>query len=214
MNALLEISRLACRHDTTTVFTDFSLSVATGGHTALIGPSGCGKSTLLRIIAGLEAPECGTLSLDGRLASDGSRILIPPHRRGVAMVFQDLALWPNLTVLGNVELGLAAVPLAKAGKRSRAEDALALCRIAGLAERKPAQLSGGQQQRVALARALAVRPRLLLLDEPFSGLDEALKGQLIADMNALAAEQGITLLAATHDRGEAVALGCTIQAMV
>ncbi len=208
MKPLLDISRITFGHGTAAVLTDFSLSLATGQHLALIGPSGCGKSTLLRLIAGLEAPQSGTISMQGVVATDGPCVLVPPHQRGVAMVFQDLALWPNLTALANVELGLASASLTGQEKRARAEEALALAQISELAQRKPDQLSGGQQQRVALARALAVRPRLLLLDEPFTGLDETLKAQLIADVRALCVRHEGTLLAVTHDRAEAQALGC------
>ena len=210
MTPLLDISRLTLRYGSTTVLADISLTLATGEHRALTGPSGCGKSTLLRLIAGLEAPQSGTISLAGSLATDGPRILLPPHQRGLAMVFQDLALWPNLSALGNVELGLASAALTRQEKQTRAAEALVLCHISDLARRKPAQLSGGQQQRVALARALAVRPRLLLLDEPFTGLDDKLKTQLIADVRALAERHGITILAATHDHREAESLGCEV----
>jgi len=213
MKPLLEISRLTCRYSAVPVLNEFSLDLAVGENLALVGPSGCGKSTLLRLIAGLEAPETGTISLDGLLATDGLRILIPPHQRGLAMVFQDLALWPNLSVSGNVEIGLAALPLSRADRRKRVTEALAMCRIAELAARKPAHLSGGQQQRAALARAIAVRPRLLLLDEPFSGLDIALKARLIAEVKTLSEQHGITLVAVTHDPGEAEALGCRIRQM-
>ena len=129
------------------------------------------------------------------------------------MVFQDLALWPNLTAAGNVELGLAATPLTRRLRRERAAQTLALCRIGELAARRPAQLSGGQQQRVALARAIAVRPRLLLLNEPFAGLDPALKAQLIAEVKVLTALHKITILSVTHDPGEAAALDCRVRPM-
>jgi ABC-type Fe3+/spermidine/putrescine transport system ATPase subunit len=213
MNHLLEIAQLTHRYGRTAVLANFFLAIGAAEHLALIGPSGCGKSTLLRLIAGLETPQNGTVTLDGSVATDGSRILIPPHQRGVAMVFQDLALWPNLTAMGNVELGLASASLTRHERRDRAREALALCRVEELTERKPAQLSGGQQQRVALARALALRPRLLLLDEPFTGLDDTLKAQLILDIRALASQHHITVLAVTHDREEAIGLGCDVREM-
>ncbi len=213
MNCLLEVSRLTHGYGSTTVLADFSLALGVSEHLALIGPSGCGKSTLLRLIAGLESPTRGTISMEGSVVTDGSRILVPPHQRGVAMVFQDLALWPNLTALANVELALASVSLTRHEKHERAEKALALCRIGELAQRKPRQLSGGQQQRVALARAMAVRPRLMLLDEPFTGLDDTLKAQLIHDVRALCALHDITLLAVTHDRADAAGLGCAVREM-
>jgi ABC-type Fe3+/spermidine/putrescine transport system ATPase subunit len=208
MTPLLDISRLTHGYGSAAVMVDFSLTLAAGEHRALTGPSGCGKSTLLRLIAGLDTPQSGKISLAGFLATDGPRLLIPPHQRGLAMLFQDLALWPNLSALANVELGLASAALTRQEKQARSAEALALCHISELARRRPAQLSGGQQQRVALARALAVRPRLLLLDEPFTGLDDSLKGQLVADVRSLASRHGITILAATHDLSEAAALGC------
>jgi ABC-type Fe3+/spermidine/putrescine transport system ATPase subunit len=210
MTPLLDISRLTHGYGSAAVLADFSLTITAGEHRALTGPSGCGKSTLLRLIAGLDTPQCGTISLTGILATDGPRLLLPPHRRGLAMVFQDLALWPNLNALANVELGLASAALTRQEKQTRAAESLALCHISDLSRRRPAQLSGGQQQRVALARALAVRPRLLLLDEPFTGLDDTLKWQLVAEVRSLASRHGITIIAATHDLSEAAALGCEV----
>jgi ABC-type Fe3+/spermidine/putrescine transport system ATPase subunit len=144
--------------------------IISGGGLAIIAPSGCGKSTALRLLAGLEAPSSGEILLDGRVISKPCHIVVPPRQRGITMVFQDLALWPNLTVLDNVLLGLASERLTRIEARRRADEALSVCKI-DLATRKPGNISGGQQQRVALARALAGKPRFLFLDEPFSGLD-------------------------------------------
>lgn len=134
-----------------------SVEIALGVHTAILGPSGGGKSTLLRLLAGLETPTEGSISLDGARLSDRERLIVPPHQRGMAMVFQDLALWPNLTVAQNIGLGLSGLSLSKGEVADRANEALDLCDIAALSERLPGQLSGGQQQRAALARAIAVR---------------------------------------------------------
>lgn len=185
---------------------DVSLSILSGEHTGIIGPSGCGKSTALRLLAGLEAPSSGQIYLDGELISKEERILKPPHQRGIAMVFQDLALWPNLTVLDNVLLGLSGQPLSSRETRERAWKALALCHIDSLAGRKPGTLSGGQQQRVALARALAVKPDFLLLDEPFAGLDLLTKLRLLEEIDRLAADQKITVVLVSHDPLDAKAL--------
>ena len=185
---------------------EVSFALAAGEHTALIGPSGCGKSTALRLLAGLETPSAGQVLLDGQLVSEPGWILVPPHRRGIALVFQDLALWPNLTVLDNVLLGLAGTCLSHPEARTCAREALALCGIAALADRRPGRISGGQQQRVALARALAPRPKFLLLDEPFSGLDLVTRARLLREIAALADERGLTLLLVTHDPLEATAL--------
>jgi iron(III) transport system ATP-binding protein len=151
------------------------------------------------LLAGLDAPSAGEILLDGEAVSTAGSVLRPPYRRGVAMVFQDLALWPNLTAIGNVLLGLAGADLSKPDRRARALDALALCGITDLADRRPATLSGGQQQRIALARAIAVRPRFLLLDEPFSGLDLVTKTHLLPQVVELAAKTGSTMVVVDHD---------------
>jgi ABC-type Fe3+/spermidine/putrescine transport system ATPase subunit len=189
-----------------TALSDVSFAVRVGEHTAILGPSGCGKSTVLRLLAGLDAPSVGEVWLDGTIVSRANTILTPPHLRGVAMVFQDLALWPNLSVLDNVLLGLSGRRLSKREKRARAYEALALCAIESLADRKPGTLSGGQQQRVALARALTVRPTYLLLDEPFSGLDLVTKTSLLTDIALLVAAQHCTIVLVTHDPLEATTL--------
>ncbi len=201
-----ELRSVSKRYDGSDALSDVSFTLAAGDHTALLGPSGSGKSTALRLLAGLEAPDAGAVLLDGSVASKTGRIILPPHRRGVALVFQDLALWPNLSVSDNVLLGLAGLRLSRHDARARAAEALSLCGIESLSSRKPGQISGGQQQRVALARAVAVRPAFLLLDEPFVGLDLILKARLLAEVAALASRQDLTLLLVTHDPGEAVAL--------
>jgi ABC-type Fe3+/spermidine/putrescine transport system ATPase subunit len=206
MNPLLGLRNIAKRFGAVDVLHDVSFEVSRGERFALLGPSWCGKSTLLRLIAGLDAPSGGELWIDGRQASLSDTVLVPAHQRGVAMVFQDLALWPNLTVRGNVELGLVAKKLARRERTQRAQTALDVCRIAELGERYPSELSGGQQQRVALARALAVQPQLLLLDEPFSGLDLATKAHLYAAIRQLCADLELTLVMVTHDPLEAAAL--------
>ncbi len=188
------------------VLHDMSFTIATGVPTAILGPSGGGKSTILRLLAGLESPSAGEVWMNGRLASQPQQVLTPPHQRDVAMVFQDLALWPNLTVRENILLGLSGAQLLKQAAKKRADDALAHCDIASLAERKPGTLSGGEQQRVALARALAVRPRYLLLDEPFAGLDLVTKTALLNEIANLTVEQHVTIVLVTHDPLEATTL--------
>lgn len=183
-----------------------SFALPVGVPTAILGPSGCGKTTALRLLAGLESPSKGQILLDDQVVSNEGRVLVPPHLRGVAMVFQDLALWPNLSALQNVALGLAGLKLYRHQRERRALETLNACGIGELAARRPAQLSGGQQQRVAIARAVAPRPRFLLLDEPFSSLDLLLKHQLFADLSALVRDSGITLVLVTHDPMEAKSL--------
>ena len=213
MNPLVRLRKIAKRFRSVEVLREVSFEVSRGERFALLGPSGCGKSTLLRLIAGLDVPTGGELWIDGRQASLPEKILLPAHRRGLAMVFQELALWPNLTVRGNVELGLAGTKLARAQRAERAHAALDACRIAELGARYPSELSGGQQQRVALARALAVQPQLLLLDEPFSGLDIATKTHLYAAIRRLCADFALTLIIVSHDPLEAAAL-CTHAAVL
>jgi ABC-type Fe3+/spermidine/putrescine transport system ATPase subunit len=201
-----EFRSVSKTYDGRTILAEVSFIIPTGEHTAILGPSGCGKSTALRLLAGLEAPSAGQVLLDGCIVSQPNTVLQPPHLRGVAMVFQDLALWPNLSVMDNVLLGLSGVGLTKQEARTRASEALALCAIESLAQRKPGTISGGEQQRAALARAIAGRPSYLLLDEPFSGLDLITKAKLLGEIAVLAAERRVTLLLVTHDPLEATTL--------
>ncbi len=202
-NTLAELRQVSKRYGSTLVLDSLSLEVPAGHHMVLLGPSGCGKSTLLRLIAGLETPDSGQVFVQDRLASSGSGLVIPPHERGISMVFQDLGLWPNLSVLENVKLGLAGVNMLRPERQDRARSALVACRIEGLADRKPNELSGGQQQRTALARALAVHPRFLLLDEPFGGLDLELKRHLCEEILRLSVAFDVTVLLVSHDPLEA-----------
>lgn len=183
-----------------------SFTIAAGEHTAILGPSGCGKSTVMRLLAGLDTPSAGQVLQGGRVVSEPHRVLRAPHLRGVTMVFQDLALWPNLSVMDNVLLGLSGAGLTKKEAKERARKALALCAIESLADRKPGAISGGQQQRAALARALALQPSFLLLDEPFGGLDLVTKTSLLTDIALLVAAQHCTIVLVTHDPLEATTL--------
>jgi ABC-type Fe3+/spermidine/putrescine transport system ATPase subunit len=202
----LEVRGVSKTYGGQAALSEVSFTIQAGVHTALLGASGSGKTTALRLLAGLDTPSAGEVWLGDRMISAPTRIVLPPHRRGVAMVFQDLALWPNLSVHGNVVLGLAGAGLSRAEARARAGEALALCGIADLAARKPSQISGGQQQRVALARALAVRPTFLFLDEPFTSLDLVLRTRLLHEISDLAARGQVTLVLVTHDPLEATAL--------
>ena len=190
----------------TAAVSELSFVVPTGHHTALLGPSGCGKSTILRLLAGLEMPSTGEVLLNGTVISEPNKIVLPPHRRGVAMVFQDLALWPNLSVIQNVLLALSGRGISRREARARAKEALVLCGIESLADRVPGTLSGGQQQRVALARAIAPAPAFLFLDEPFAGLDLVTKMMLLNEISELAEKGSFTILLVTHDPLEATVL--------
>ncbi len=191
---------------TTTVLRDVDVAVDAGATLALLGPSGCGKTTLLRIIAGLEVPDSGSVVVGGRTLT-GPGELVVPERRRIGMVFQDWALFPHLSVARNVGFGLDR-PERKVSPRI--DEALEMVGLGGLGDRMPATLSGGQQQRVALARAIAPRPSVLLLDEPFSNLDAALRIQVRSEIHQLLVELGITTVFVTHDQDEAFVLGDTV----
>lgn len=189
---------------------DVALQVGEGEVLALVGESGSGKTTLLRMIAGLEVPTSGEIRIGGRVVSN-EKTWIPPERRGVGLVFQDYALFPHLTVLRNVSYGLGRMPRRQRAERAR--EVLALVGLERLGDRYPHELSGGQQQRVALARALAPEPTLVLLDEPFSNLDVALKARLRDEVGDLVRRTGITAVFVLHDSEDALALGDRIAIM-
>ena len=181
------------------------------GITILFGPSGAGKSTLLDCLAGLAAPNEGRVELDGEILFDSaSKLNQPPQRRRIAYVFQDLALFPHMTVLGNVAYGLRGPQPAR---QARVAEILQMFRVEKLRDRKPAEISGGEQQRVALARSLVTQPRMLLLDEPLSGLDSELKASIIDDLRAWNSAHKIPILYVTHSRDEVDALGERVLAM-
>ncbi|MEL7155603.1 MAG: ABC transporter ATP-binding protein [Actinomycetota bacterium] len=189
------------------VLADVALELAAGESLALLGPSGCGKTTLLRSVAGLERPTAGIISIDGdTLVGPGT--WTAPEKRRVGMVFQDWALFPHLNVARNIGYGLG-----RDDRSARVDDALAMVGLEGLGDRMPSTLSGGQQQRVALARALAPRPRLLLLDEPFSNLDTNLRTDVRAEVRRLLLDLGITAVFVTHDQEEAFVLGDRVAVM-
>jgi iron(III) transport system ATP-binding protein len=178
------------------------LDVAAGEMVTILGPSGCGKTTLLRCVAGLDSPDAGTIDIGGRRVS-GPGASVPPERRRVGMVFQDIALFPHLNVGDNIGYGLRRDP----DRAVRVRELLELIDLADAAERRPEQLSGGMQQRVAVARALAPRPDVILFDEPFSSLDVALRSQLRADLRDILRVAGAAAVLVTHDQDEALTLG-------
>ena len=175
---------------------------------ALLGPSGCGKTTLLRLLAGFEAPDAGRVLLAGQDLAG-----VPPYRRPVNMMFQSYALFPHMTVVGNVAFGLKQDKLPKDEIAARVDEMLALVRLAGFAGRKPDQLSGGQRQRVALARSLAKRPKVLLLDEPLAALDRKLREETRFELKALQQKLQTTFVIVTHDQDEAMTVADRIAVM-
>ncbi len=189
-----------------------SLALRAGQIGVLIGPSGCGKTSLLRAVAGLERVQHGRITVDKTVLADAaSGLSVAPEARRVGMVFQEYALFPHLSVEANVAFGLRDMPVAE--RRTRTLEVLDLVGLASAAKRAPHQLSGGQQQRIALARALAPKPRLLLLDEPFSSLDVDLRERLAQEIRAILKQAGATALFVTHDQLEAFAVGDVIGVM-
>jgi putrescine transport system ATP-binding protein len=185
-----------------------SLQVYEGEFFALLGPSGCGKTTLLRMLAGFEAPDLGRIQLAGRDLTP-----VPPHRRPINMMFQSYALFPHLTVSGNIAFGLKQDRLAKTEIDARVHDMLALLKLEGLEGRRPQSLSGGQRQRVALARSLVKRPSVLLLDEPLAALDKKLREETQYELKALQSKLGLTFVIVTHDQEEAMTVADRIGVM-
>lgn len=183
------------------IINDISLTFEAGRVTCLLGPSGCGKTTVLRLAAGVACPTSGRILLEGREVA-GPNSFVPPEQRNIGLMFQDYALFPHLTVLQNVVYGLYAVPPEDA--RKAALTALERVGLAAIADRYPNRLSGGEQQRVALARAIVPRPQVILMDEPFSGLDQRLRDHVRADTLAVVRETRSTAVLVTHDPMEAI----------
>jgi iron(III) transport system ATP-binding protein len=186
------------------------LRVRTGERVVLFGPSGCGKSTMLHLIAGLTLPDLGEILIDEELVARAHENLREPQERGIGMVFQDLALWPHMTVAENIEFGLKAKRVSRDRRRQRVSEMIDLVRLGDYLNVRPAELSGGQQQRVALARTLALVPRILLMDEPLSTLDDELNKQLRGEILRLHSDLGFTLVYVTHSRDEAAEIGSRI----
>lgn len=200
---MLSIRGLGRRYGAVAALADLTLDIAAASRTAVVGPSGSGKTTLLRLIAGFEVPDTGEISLDGVKIAD-PEAGVPPHKRNIGLVMQEGALFPHLSVLDNIRFGIREA----ADSEAQALKLLELVELpATAAARAPHQLSGGQQQRVALARALARRPRLMLLDEPFSALDATLRDQLRRTTVDILGAAGIATLLVTHDRDEAMQFG-------
>jgi ABC-type Fe3+/spermidine/putrescine transport system ATPase subunit len=201
----LSISGITKRFGRTAVLREISLAIDSGDLFFILGASGCGKSTLLRILAGLETPDAGSMLADGKDILD-----VPAHQRGIGMVFQQYALWPHMTVAQNIRFGLEVQGMPQKEREKRVDEALALVRMSDFGARYPHQISGGQQQRVALARALAVRPRIILLDEPLSNLDARLREEIRHELKELHRALKVTMIYVTHDQEDALTLATKI----
>jgi putative spermidine/putrescine transport system ATP-binding protein len=204
----LELQHLNKSFDGVTAVHDFDLTVDKGEFVSLLGPSGCGKTTTLRMIVGFESPDSGFVRLGGEAMNE-----LPPHRRGMGMVFQMYALFPNMTAWGNIAYGLRVAGLPRSDIEERVTEMLELVNLSEAAQKYPTELSGGQQQRVALARALAIRPRVLLLDEPLSALDAVVRVSLRQEIRRIQSALGITTVYVTHDQEEALSISDRVVVM-
>lgn len=208
MTGAIEISNVTKRYGSVTVLDDISMSIEAGEFVVFLGPSGCGKSTLLRMIAGLEVLN------EGEITIAGTRIdTLPPGKRGVAMVFQNYALYPHMSVSQNMAFGLENLKTPKPEIETRVQAAMDVLEIAHLADRKPQQLSGGQRQRVAIGRAIVKKPQAFLFDEPLSNLDAALRGRTRLELAQLHQRLQATMIFVTHDQVEAMTLADRIVVM-
>jgi len=211
--AFLRLLEVTKRFDDRYVIERVSLELREGQAIALLGPSGCGKTTLLRLIAGLETPDDGEIWMAGKKVAVKGRNTVPPRGRNIGFVFQDLALWPHLTVAGNLDFVLRSQRWEKRTRKDRVEEVLRMVHLFPHAHKYPSQLSGGEQQRVAIARALVARSQLLLLDEPLSNLDSDLKSILLEELSVLQRRLKLTTLYVTHDKLEAATFANSVVKM-
>ena len=199
MTSVLKIEQLSYSYTgSNRVLDNLELEIQAGERIGLLGPSGCGKSTLLRLIGGLEKPDVGSITILGNLVS-GHRAMVSPENRKIGLVVQEKALFPHMSVRDNIAFGIRK----EKRKKTVVANLLEMLKITSLAEKFPHEISGGEQQRVALARSIAPAPKLLMLDEPFSALDQSLKNELYSEISKVLIEKQITILLVTHDRNEA-----------
>jgi ABC-type Fe3+/spermidine/putrescine transport system ATPase subunit len=210
MTASMELNGVTKRFGSRVVLDAIDMRIEPGQRLALLGASGSGKSTVLRLIAGFEAPDVGEIRMAGRLASIDGKVCVPPEERNLAVVFQDLGLWPHLTCAQHLEFCLRAIGFARDKRAAQIIATLERAGLADHADRYPGTLSGGEQQRLAIARALVVPGRSVLLDEPFTNLDVVLKRDLLSLLRTTLVRDGAAVLFVTHDFAEASALADTI----
>jgi len=211
---MITLSHLGKTFGGAAAVTDISLAVPEGAFLVLLGPSGCGKTTILRMLAGLEQPTSGQISFGDLTVADADRgFALEPGRRNAGLVFQSYALWPHMTVAGNVEWPLRVTSLTRAERQARVAGALAMLGVAPLAARYPGEISGGQQQRVAIARMIAPRPRVLLFDEPLSNLDATLRVEMRTELLRVHRATGATAVYVTHDQVEAMTMATHVAVM-
>lgn len=204
----IQLKNVSKKFGNETVIENLDLEIEDGSFTVLVGPSGCGKSTTLRMITGLDEPTAGDILIDGRKVND-----LTPGKRDIAMVFQNYALYPTMTVRQNIEFGLENKKVPKAERQRRIEEISGIVGLAGYLDRKPSTLSGGQRQRVALARAMVKQPKVFLMDEPLSNLDAKLRGQMRVELIGLHKRLGTTFVYVTHDQVEAMSMADNIVLM-
>jgi len=201
--AAITLKNITKFYDRNKVLDSVSFTIEAKERIVIFGPSGCGKTTLLRIIAGFVAPDTGTLFIEDEPVADNGVVIKTPRERNIGMVFQDLALWPHMSVRENIAFGLKANGVRRSEREERIRTILELVDMVGYDERKPSQLSGGEQQRVALARVLVLEPKILLMDEPLSSLDAELNMRLRKEILSLQQKLGFTLVYVTHNKDEA-----------
>ena len=207
----IELSHISHNYQDKFVLNDFSVAISPGKTTCLIGPTGCGKTTVLRLVAGLEPPSAGTITINYNIVSEAGRIIVPPHQRNIGYVFQDLALWPHFTVRENIAFGLKARK--EKNISNRIGELLDLFRISDKTDKYPHQLSGGQKQLVAIARSIALQPDILLMDEPLANIDTHVKQNILEHVMQLQQRLNFTMLYVTHNHREAFQTGDIIVVM-
>ncbi|AYD02835.1 ABC transporter ATP-binding protein [Neorhizobium sp. NCHU2750] len=213
-DAAVSTAGLELHYGATPVLKGIDVALGQGQTLALLGPSGCGKTTLLRLVAGLLAPSKGSVSIAGQVVADAATsVFAPPEKRNLGMVFQDYALWPHMTVGGNVSFPLEMRGVGRAERERRTLAALEKVGLAAYAGRRPSDLSGGQQQRVAIARAIVAEPQLILFDEPLSNLDRELRENMVGELAELITSLGLTAIYVTHDHSEALTLADQVAVM-